>query len=722
MKKRFYFFIFLNFIVIAVWIGYLFTIQILDPYNFAGETTSRYKPFKEILVPVRGSILDRNHKTLTASINYYQLDIDRTVLDSQAKRRNVSEREAYETVSNILSNNSSLAKNFILNRLERSSSPYIYITDRIMESERINIIRELAQENLRGVSFKYSHSTRVYTAGQLAARLIGSVARREDNTSLDNPGNAYTVDRGITGIEATFNNLLSGNMGWQEVMRDARNNNIYLPGLEQRPAENGHDIVLTINSDFQEIVELHLQTSLELYKASNAISIVMNPKTGEILAMAGISKSDKVKNINLVRTLPNMAVSFMFEPGSTIKPFTAVAALENKLFRTDEIIDCRTYRIFNRVIRDVHPKKDLSFRDIIIHSSNVGTSKVAEKIGEEKLYNTLVSFGFGNRLNSDFYGESPGLLRRVRDWQGYSLHSISFGQEISVSPLQLATSYSALANNGKMMQPQIIREVKDQNGRTIRGFNPNLIRRVSQKTVLDTLKVIMRDVVEHGTGSATRMSQFYIAGKTGTAEKALIDRAGYSRELYVSNFVGFFPVEDPQLVVVVIIDEPAYQYRYASISAVETFKKIVESIVALPDCTIISDVKETSHDFVKMPDITGMDINRAERVLNNRNIKFIMQVFHEKGVVANQYPKPGVHFDRNNQVIVIIDRYDESYEVGDFDTVMPELRGLTVRKALREAKKRSVKLVVRGTGVIYEQSVNPGSRLEFGERCIVKAR
>ena len=723
MKFRFAIFIILNIIFIFIWISYLFAIQILDPHNFKKTIELRRNPSKQIIVSERGSIFDRNHELLVGSTRLYQIDLDRNAIIKYCKRNeNKQTSDVYRKISKIISEHTTLSQNSILQKLNKNStSSSIFISDDISETKLTKIKSDLKEEKIPGLVANFCEIRRTYPKNQLAARLLGMIQKKEEK---DNRNSIFDLE-GVCGLEATFDDELSGKFGWQEIINDANNKRIPLLYLKKREVENGNSLILTLDSNFQEILEENLKTGLEKYKAKNAIGIIMVPKTGEIIAMTGISENDSDKDDSHLRALANFPVSFMFEPGSTLKPITALLAIENNIYNSDDEIDCREYHIEgeDRIIKDSHEHESLSFKDIIAYSSNVGISKIVEQIGSEALYDRMIELGFGRKTGSNLAGESSGIFRKLKDWQGYSLHSISFGQEISVTALQLANAYCAFANDGKIMQPYIIKEIRDENNKIVKTFRPKLLRTVSNKKSLDTLKIFLKSVVDYGSATATKLDYLTIAGKTGTGEKILYGEKSYSEEKYTSVFAGFFPVENPKYVIVVIFDEPEYENYsyYASVSAVPTFKNIVQNIINLPQCDLIIELKEKDKEFVQMPNLIGLTKEKAVEILRKKNLLYNLIENDKNGFVKNQYPKPKVSFDKTEVVIVILDKEKQENQNNKLDFKMPNLIGLTLREALAEANRKKIKLVINGKGIISSQSISEGSKIRFGEKCIITA-
>lgn len=733
-NKRFFLFIVLNSFLILIWIVYLFAVQVLDPYGFERRRQVRYTPAKELDIPVRGYIYDRNEELLVRTVKFYQIDYDRSfILRAYEEQGEEKVREVYSKLTEIISNNSALSYNYVYRRLLNApGTSGVYLSDRIREADYLAIKRELQKNNLdKGFISKFSFQRRSYPKDRLAARLIGVVRETRDQGTV-NRENDSTLSRleGLSGIEHKYNNELKGVYGWRKLLYDAWKRPILIPNLGKQRVLDGHNVKLTIDSQIQEIVEMNLREGLKEFEAQNAIGIFLNPQTGEIVAMASVAANDKDLTNTELRGLPNMAVSFMFEPGSTIKPFTALAAIEKNLYATNDSIDCRTYRLPGRTIRDTHKFEELTFRDVIVKSSNVGTSKIAEKLGEKNLYDKLTMFGFGNRTGSDIYGESAGLFRNLRDWQGFSLHSISFGQEMSVTPIQLAMAYGALANEGVMMRPYLVKEVFDRQNNTVKKYKPQRIRKVSSKTAIDTLATILRDVVTYGTGTAANLSYLSIAGKTGTAEKSDNVMQGYAEGKYIANFAGYFPAEQPQMVGVIIYDEPDHYFRYASMSAVATFRKIAEQMISLPGNELrVASLGLRAEEFVTVPEVTGKTVSEAKNILESRSIKLMVigdydsKTDKDKAIVVNQYPKQGVELESGRQVILVTgNEHADSGSRIDSDTdIMPNLTGMTLRRAVRKAKENNVHLIIKGRGVITSQSIKAGSNINFGAECIVRA-
>jgi cell division protein FtsI/penicillin-binding protein 2 len=722
MRSRFLFLLVVFGAAALLWSAYLFCIQILDPFNFAYLRRVRYTPRKEILIPRRGGIYDVKGQLLVSSVTHYQIDIDRSAVSTWAARLSTTQSAAFDKIATVISDNSSLNKTAVLKRLnmgKKESS--IQISNKISEAELNRIIKEFGSQNLPGLITNFSSMRRIYSKDILAARLLGAVNEESDGYDpMTNSKSLYKLS-GICGIEATYDKELSGEYGWREIVLDANNNPMPYPDLHEKLPKNGTDLYLTINANIQEIVEKSLYEGVKKYGAANAGAVVMDPKTGRILALAGVSNRDKKDDPNVVRTKSNIPASFMFEPGSTLKPMSVLPALEQKLVKPNEVFDCSPYRIGRRTISDTHEYDPLTPREIIANSSNVGVARIAERIGNIKLYEKYISLGFGQKSALNLFGESSGLFAKLENWDGYSLHSLSFGQSISVTAIQLAVAYSAIANGGKMMRPHIIDSYRDDQGNIIESFEPSVQRQVSSQAACDTMLSYIQDVVDDGTATHIKMDYISVGGKTGTAEKNVEGTRGYASGKYNAVFAGLFPMEDPRMVVVVFYDEPDHYYRFGSMSAAPTFKKIVENVLFMPDCNILPYNERLLQTSLKMPDLAGLNIQSAEQSLNRYGFLYKIEGPDNASVVVDQFPKAGIIVDKHHPITLKLGRSKDSTQQVVTTGIMPNLVGLTLRKAMNAASEQGIAIRIQGSGIVRKQSLLPGSRISSGSVCILEA-
>jgi cell division protein FtsI (penicillin-binding protein 3) len=378
--------------------------------------------------------------------------------------------------------------------------------------------------------------------GELARSVLGAV--------VDGSGSG--------GIEQTFERLLGGTPGREMVARDNAGREIPGERVTVVPPRSGGEVVLTIDMDLQEIAQQALMEAIEETDAHGGDVVVTDPATGEVLALVSI-RDGEASSLAALNT--------PYEPGSTLKPFTVAALLERRLATLDDTIDIGngTWTVEGRTLHDTHTRGRISLEDALRESSNVGIAMAAQELDVGEQYENLRDFGFGVLTGIELPGEVAGTLRRPSGWTRQSAASLAIGYEISVTPLQMAMAYGALANGGSLMQPRLVREVRDADGAVLERFEPRVLRRVIDEDVAKTIGAALVGVVEDGTGTSARLASFAVAGKSGTARLNFGD--GYEEGAYYSSFVGFFPAEAPQLVVFVGLDRPQGQYYGGAVAA-----------------------------------------------------------------------------------------------------------------------------------------------------------
>lgn len=722
MSSRYKLLVFVFGLASFIWGMYLFSIQILAPIDMTTIIDGRYIPRKEILIPNRGSIYDANGSLMVSSIRYYQLDIDRGAVNGWAKNNGSSLEQGYHQIAKAIADNSSLKEADVLKRLNMGNKlTSIQIGNKFRESELDRIIKAFNTEKLPGLSHTFASMKRLYSKDIVAGRVIGAVREESDGHDPVTLSKSLYKLSGICGIEASHNDILAGEYGWREYLEDAKHRKVPYPNLHEKSPVNGLGIRLTIDANIQEVVENALFEGLAKYSAKNAGAVVMDPKTGKVLAMAGVSSEDRHIHPNLVRVKANIPSTFMYEPGSTIKPFTMLAAIDHKVVRPTEYLPSGTYQAGRRTIRDTHNYGSLLPIDVISKSSNVGVAILAERLGRSKLYEKFISYGFGQKTPLNLYGETSGQFAKLANWDGYTLHSVSFGQGMSVTALQQTVSMCAIANGGKMMKPMLIDAYLDEAGQVMEQFEPSILRQVSSKTAADTLLTYLQAVVDYGTGKHIKMNYVTLGGKTGTAQKNVEGTRGYSSGKYTSVFAGLFPVENPRMVVVVFYDEPASGYHYGSTSAAPTFRKIVEDILFMPNCDILAFNDRLKQTSLTMPDLTGKRIGDAKAILDSYGFVYKVDGADSLNVVIDQFPKANVSVERGHRVTLKAGKGTAAATKPQPNGQMPDLRGLSLRKALAMASVHKLKINVQGSGIVQSQSIAPGTKIYPGAACVVEA-
>lgn len=414
-----------------------------------------------------------------------------------------------------------------------------------------------------GIHFE-AVSARIYPEGPLATALLGAV---------DSDG------RGLSGLELVFDNLLAGTPGEQLNRRDAHGGLYPIPQAGTVPARPGHDIILTIDADLQEIAEASLARALLETGASGGDVILADPATGEILALASRSAESKF-------AIP--AFTNPYEPGSTAKMILLATLLQENLAQLDESIDVEggIYRTAYRTITDVHKYDSLSVAEVILHSSNIGAAKLAERIEPGLQYSYLRDFGFGTPTGIQTPSESAGLLRRPADWSLLSQQSLAYGYEMTVTSIQLVAAYGALANGGVLMRPTLIREIRAADGRIKFKSEPRAVRRIIDQRIADQITDVLTEVVKDGgTGDEAALQTIDIAGKTGTSR--ISTNGSYGTGRYIASFVGYVPADDPQLVVLAKLDDPKSTI-YGGSAAAPVSRTVMQAIMAAEESGFLS--------------------------------------------------------------------------------------------------------------------------------------
>lgn len=559
------------------------------------------------LLPRRGKIFDRNGKELAVNIDV------KSIYANPKKVTKPSE------TAKILSEKLNLSQKKILNRVSSDKS-FVWIK-RLADSESVE---ELQNLDITGLGY-IPEPKRIYPNGHLMGQVIGI-------TDIDSIG--------IEGIEYRYDRLLTGKTRKITLKRDARGHKILNDPSEIQEIDqyktSGHDIVLTIDSQIQYIVERQLKEGIEEVGGEKGMAIIMNPETGEVLAMASYPFLDpnnfsKFPEVNR-RNLP---IWYAHEPGSTMKVFLASSALDDKKVNPNSKFNCENgrRRIGSAVIRDIKPRGTLTVAEIVKYSSNIGASKIGELLGRDKYYKYLNKFGFGKTTGIGLPGESSGLLAAPRKWGPIELATISFGQGISVTSLQLVTALSAIANGGYLMKPYVIEKIVGPDGNVIEQNSPEVVTRVISYDTSYQMKQIMQGVVENGTGKKAQIPGFSVAGKTGTAQIPNPKSGGYYSDRYIASFIGFAPVEDPEIVMVVVVEAPRKKTHGGSVAA-PIFKQIAEKVLFHMGIS----PKKVLVGMTVMPDLSGMSVRDILKWSEEEGVKVKVK---GSGFVTNQQPLPG---------------------------------------------------------------------------------
>ncbi|MBI3391941.1 MAG: penicillin-binding protein [Nitrospirae bacterium] len=530
----------------------LFSVMVLSGPELAKKAERQHQKVV-LLEPRRGSILDRAGRELAVSVEVESL------------YGVPSEIENPHRVASLLSRALGVPSAQLERRLD-SSRHFAWI-ERKLDPERVERVKGLGLLQ-REVGF-LTESRRFYPKRRLASHVLGF-------QGLDG--------QGLEGIERRHEEALKGEKGLLVAEKDALGRTIVSGDRNFRPPIAGHDLLLTIDEGIQHIVERELDSLMAEYRPRGAVGIVLDPRTGEFLALAVRPEfNPNAVSEHRPGDWRNRAVTDAFEPGSTMKMFLAAAALEEGIVTPEQTFDVSegVVEVSGRKIHDLHRYGRLTFAEILKKSSNVGAVKVGLKLGAERYHRSLKAFGFGEKTGIDLPGESAGILHPLKSWTVHTLPSAAIGQEVGVTPVQLAVAAAAVANGGVLMRPYLVSEIRSAGGETLRRFGPTEIRRVvSEETARKLARILSGATEEGGTGRQAALGDLKVAGKTGTAQKVNPQTGRYSATAYVSSFVGFVPADDPRLLVLVVVDEPRGKI-YGGEVAAPAFRRIVEPALTL---------------------------------------------------------------------------------------------------------------------------------------------
>jgi cell division protein FtsI (penicillin-binding protein 3) len=620
--------------------------------------------------PQRGELLDRQERQLARSVQTVSLFLDPDGIDNATLDRN-----AQQLAKTLGLKQADIAKEF--RDAAAAKKRFIWIARRL-DADVANKIVELKLPGLQ----TQLEPKRYYPNGSLAAHVLGYVG-------LDG--------KGLGGVEQFYNAKISGEAGHLLVEKDA-----YGKPYEsyEIAAKSGQTVVLTIDQTIQYQAEQALQAAVQRSHAKSGTVIVLDPRSGEILALANAPTFDPNKVSEAKpETRSNWALQNIYEPGSTFKVVAFSAALEKKLVKVDDHIDCQmgAVTVAGRVVHDHKPFGTLTIAEALAKSSNVAAIKLGMRVGDPAMYDYIRRFGFGSRTGIELPGETNGILRKVERWQPSSIGSIAIGQEVGVTPVQMVAAFGALANDGVRIAPHLIREVRDSGGNVVYRAQPEQRRVISAETAV-ALRGMLEGVTLNGTAKKAQLDGYSAAGKTGTAQKIDPKTRSYSSTKFVGSFVGFAPVSNPQVAIIVVIDEPAGAYHGGDVAA-PVFREVAEQV--LPTLNVMPDI-ETKSD----PDLIAQANTNPERA---ENIK-VEQAQSEEQRKATM-PTVDSNGGRSGEVV---------YAVATKKAMlMPDLRGRSVRDVARACAQLGLQVEARGEGRVTKQNPSAGTEVSTGQLVYV---
>ncbi|HWF87650.1 MAG TPA: penicillin-binding transpeptidase domain-containing protein [Pyrinomonadaceae bacterium] len=621
--------------------------------------------------PQRGDLLDRQERQLASSVQTVSLFIDPNGLDTATLDHN-----AQQLAKSLNLKQADLARDF--RKAHDQKKRFVWIARRL-DADVANKVVEL---KLPGVQTQLEPK-RYYPNGSLAAHVLGYVG-------LDG--------KGLGGVEQYYNTKISGEPGQLFIEKDASGKPYEGYEIAAKP---GNTVVLTIDQTIQYQAEQALQAAVSQSHAKSGSVIVLDPRSGEILALANAPTFDPNRVSDAKpETRSNWALQNIYEPGSTFKIVAFSAALENKLARVDERIDCQmgAITVAGRVVHDHKKFGVLTIPEALAKSSNVAAIKLGIRVGDPTMYEYIRRYGFGSKTGIELPGETNGILRRVERWQPSSIGSIAIGQEIGVTPVQMVSAFGALANDGVRVAPHLIREVRDAGGNVVYRAQPDQRRVISAETAI-ALRGMLEGVTLNGTAKKAQLDGYSAAGKTGTAQKIDPKTKAYSATKFVGSFVGFAPVSNPQVVIIVVIDEPAGAYHGGDVAA-PVFRAVAEQV--LPTLGIEPDIETKS-----APDLVAQQVEenpeRAEKVREE-------QAQSEEQRKATM-PTVDSNGTRGGEVV---------YAASTRNAIlMPDLRGRSVRDVARTCAQLGLQVEARGEGKVMKQSPSAGTEVSTGQLIYV---
>jgi cell division protein FtsI (penicillin-binding protein 3) len=585
------------------------------------------------LPPKRGTIYDREGHELALSVEAGSIYAHPNRIKAKAKMAIHLSRILEERRDKVL-------------KLLKSQRSFVWIKRKIAPDQAT----EIKALDLDGVGV-IKETRRYYPGREIGAHLIGFVG-------ADN--------QGLEGLEKRYDRILTGPQYSLIHMRDA----LGRPFSMSRPIPSGHgmhNLILTIDKDIQYKAQQALESAVMKTKAKSGHCLVLNPETGEVLAMAVIPEfNPNVFSSYMPEQWRNRIITDCFEPGSTLKAFLLAACLNEYIVTPNTYFDCEhgKYKIGSHVVRDTHKYDVLSVSDIIVHSSNIGAIKIGQSLSYETFYEYLKKFGFASKTGIGLLGERKGFIRAPKQTRPIDQANLFFGQGMTTTSLQMAVAMAAIANGGKLMRPYVIKAILNDSGDVVKQTRPKVVRRViSYQTARKVAGILEGVVSKEGTGPKAAISGFRVAGKTGTSQKVDPKSKQYSRTKYVATFAGFVPVNRPKLVILVVIDEPK-GIPYGGVVAAPVFSE------------------------VGLWSLNHLQVNPQIRLVENE-------------INAPEKSRGGKGSES-------ADRISIKAKAG----FLPDFRGLGMRKVIKEARALGLKILLEGTGLAVKQHPKPGSPLQ----------
>jgi cell division protein FtsI/penicillin-binding protein 2 len=671
------FFFVVTFFVVAI--ARLVHLQVIlgDKYQ---EIVRKQSSGTVTIPPQRGEIYDRHGRIVASTVRSYSL---------YAYPQNTAQ---LNQIGAYLDRVFGLQAGTAIKRYKLAINRFRWI-HRMLDDELAARISTDAPEGL----YLRHEPQREYPFGLVGRQILGF-------TDIDHVGQA--------GIELTYDSLLGGVPGVADIRRDGLRNTYRVNETAMVKPKQGKSIVLTIDWRLQEVVEEELKKAVEEYHAQSGQACFMDCRTGEILAMAHYDPSEKYPD----KPYKARVVTDLWEPGSVFKPVAATALLDANLINFNDTTYCENgrWKVDRRILRDDKKHEWLTFRQILEQSSNIGIAKHALDIGGETILRYARRFGFGQRTDIGLPGESAGTLPADVRWSDYNTSAFAIGQSVGVTTLQMTRAIAAIANDGVLLQPRLVYGFVDNDGRVRPDENTSAPQRVMKETSADTLKALLRGVVERGTAEVVNSPVVAIAGKTGTAQIFNTESGHYFIGRFMASFGGFFPYEDPMVAGVVVLRAPQ-PVHYGGLTSGPAFRKIAERYVLMhpdrfsPEAQFARAQDSSRLMTIEVPDLLGRDLSIAQQIASDKGLT--LRGNRNQGTVIWQFPPPDRLAVAGEPILVAVEASD------DTTVVMADLKGLSLRKVSAFLDFAGVKTVVDGCGQVRRQSIRPGQPLSSETTC-----
>lgn len=641
-------------------IAKLFTIQVSN-HEYYSLVAERQQNKPQTVKAERGIIKDCNGEVLSYTRDNISFYVD-TRMMTQQKVDSIS-----SAFSRVFGNRRDYYKKLIDEGVNNVCLEKKVNMDKALELRKVVIDGLFSQEDF----------TRIYPYGGLASHVLGFVNNKDM--------------KGVEGVEKVYDKNLTGIDGNYVYERDVIGRILSVDEKQSQAPIPGNTVTLTINKTYQKILEEELAAGLQKYGGESAVGIVMNPNTGEIYALANSPDYDPANyDLFSADSRRDRAITDTYEPGSTIKPMIMSILFENNLVKEDEIIDTEngTFRLKNVPILDTHKHDNLTVREVLEQSSNIGMAKLSARIPDEMLYKYLRDFGFSNATAVDLPGEADGFLKNPANFSAISKAFMAFGYEIAVTPLQLITAYCAVINGGTLLKPYVVKSITDNSGNKNFEAKTEKIRTVISKRTSNELKKLMVGVVEHGTGTAAQLDNVLVGGKTGTSQRLV--NSNYSGSQHNSTFVGFFPADNPQIVCLIEVSAPKIG-QYGGLVSAPIFHDVAKRMLEA-DLNLVPNRKKIERKQ-NLVDQLMADLKTAP--------KTTVKSYQDAPEKKPEDFHPRFTLDGNKNVI-------------------PNLVNQSMRDAIAQLNQLGIQYKINGVGKVVWQSLEPGSAIVPGSVCMIK--